>query len=95
MKPLRPIALIAAVTALSACSTVSRIGGALNPFDGGDAPAQTAPQDGRQSILSSEEALTPSAEYASRTITVPPAVSVTVPVARSMRTSEDSARSSV
>ena len=25
-----------AVTALSACSTVSRIGGALNPFDGGD-----------------------------------------------------------
>ena len=77
MKPLRPIALIAAVTALSACSTVSRIGGALNPFDGGDAPAQTAPQDGRQSILSSEEALTPSAEYASRTITVPPAVSVT------------------
>jgi len=77
MKPLRPIALIAAVTALSACSTVSRIGGALNPFDGGDAPAQTAPQDGRQSILSSEEALDASAEYASRTITVPPAVSVT------------------
>ncbi|MEZ5957023.1 MAG: PQQ-binding-like beta-propeller repeat protein [Hyphomonadaceae bacterium] len=77
MKPLRPIALIAAVSALSACSTVSRIGGALNPFDGGDAPAQTAPQDGRQSILSAEENLAPNPEFAARTITVPPAVSVT------------------
>lgn len=77
MKPLRPIAIIAAVTALSACSTVSRIGGALNPFDGGDAPAQTAPQDGRQSILSAEQDLTPDPTFASRTITVPPAVSVT------------------
>jgi outer membrane protein assembly factor BamB len=77
MKPLRPIALIAAVTALSACSTVSRIGGALNPFDGGDAPAQTAPQDGRQSILSAEEDLRPNPEFAARTITVPAAVSVT------------------
>lgn len=77
MKPLRPIALIAAVTALSACSTVSRIGGALNPFDGGDAPAQTAPQDGRQSILSAEENLTPNPEFAARAITVPPSVAVT------------------
>lgn len=77
LKPLRPIAIIAAVTALSACSTVSRIGGALNPFDGADAPTQTAPQDGRQSILSAEEDLTPNAEFAARTITVPPAVSVT------------------
>ena len=77
MKPLRPIALIAAVSALSACSTVSRIGGALNPFDGGDAPVQTAPQDGRQSILSAEENLAPNPEFAARAITVPPAVSVT------------------
>lgn len=77
MKPLRPIAIIAAVTALSACSTVSRIGGALNPFDGGDAPVQTAPQDGRQSILSAEQDLTPDPAFAARTITVPPAVSVT------------------
>jgi outer membrane protein assembly factor BamB len=76
MKPLRPIAIIAAVTALSACSTVSRIGGALNPFD--DPPTEhTTPQDGRQSILSADEDLTPSPEYASRTITVPPAVLVT------------------
>jgi outer membrane protein assembly factor BamB len=77
MKPLRPIAIIAAAAALSACSTVSRIGGALNPFDGGEAPAQTAPQDGRQSILSAEENLTPNPEFAARTITVPPAVATT------------------
>ncbi len=78
MKPLRPIALIAAVTALSACSTVSRIGGALNPFDGADAPpVQTAPQDGRQSILSAEQDLTPDPTFAARAITVPPAVPVT------------------
>ena len=38
MSRLRPFAILAAATALSACSTVSRIGGALNPFDGGDAP---------------------------------------------------------
>ena len=44
MKPLRPIALMAAAAALSACSTVSRIGDAINPFDGDDAPPQTAPR---------------------------------------------------
>ncbi|ANP44803.1 PQQ-like beta-propeller repeat protein [Candidatus Viadribacter manganicus] len=76
MKPLRPIAIMAAVAALSACSTVSRIGDAINPFDGGEAPQTVAPQDGRQSILSAEEDLRPSPEYASRTITVPPAVAV-------------------
>jgi outer membrane protein assembly factor BamB len=76
MKPLRPVALIAAAAALSACSTVSRIGEAINPFDGGDAPAQTAPQDGRQSILAFEQQLTPDPTLAARAITVPPAVSV-------------------
>lgn len=76
MKPLRPIAIIAAAAALSACSTVSRIGGALNPFDGGDAPQQTAPQDGRQSILSAEQDLTPDPAFAQRTITIPAAVPV-------------------
>ena len=59
MKPLRPIALMAAVAALSACSTVSRIGEAINPFDGGDPAPQTAPQDGRQSILAFEQQLAP------------------------------------
>lgn len=76
MKPLRPVALIAAAAALSACSTVSRIGEAINPFDGADAPAQTAPQDGRQSILAFEQQLTPDPTLAARSITVPPAVSV-------------------
>lgn len=76
MKPLRPIAMMAAVAALSACSTVSRIGDAINPFGGSDAPQTVAPQDGRQSILSAEEDLRPNPEFAARTITVPPAVSV-------------------
>src|SRR5262245_7124378 len=77
MKPLRPIALIAAVAALSACSTVNRIGDALNPFDGGgdSAPSETAPQDGRVSILAFEQQLAPDASLAGRTIVVPPAVS--------------------
>lgn len=72
MKPLRPIALLAAAAALSACSTVSRIGEAINPFDGGDAPRQTAPEDGRVSILAFEQQLTPDPALASRTITLPP-----------------------
>jgi outer membrane protein assembly factor BamB len=76
MKPLRPIALIAAAAALTACSTVSRVGSALNPFDGGDAPAQTAPQDGRVSILAFEQQLTPDATLAARTIAVPPPVAM-------------------
>jgi outer membrane protein assembly factor BamB len=76
MKPLRPIALLAAAAALSACSTVSRIGEAINPFDGGDAPRQTAPQDGRVSILAFEQQLTPDPALASRTITPPPQVAV-------------------
>lgn len=77
MKPLRPVALIAAAAALSACSTVSRIGDAINPFDGGDAPAQTAPQDGRQSILAFEQQLTPDPTLAARAIAIPAAVAVT------------------
>lgn len=77
LKPLRPIALIAAAAALSACSTVSRISDALNPFDGGDAPEQTAPQDGRVSILAFEQALAPDATLAGRTITIPTPVAVT------------------
>lgn len=68
MKPLRPIALIAAAAALSACSTVSR----LNPFNGADTPAQTAPQDGRVSILAFEQQLTPDPALAGRTIVPPP-----------------------
>lgn len=74
MSRLGPIAILAAATALSACSTVERVGSALNPFDGGDAPRETAPQDGRVSILAFEQDLTPDAALQSRTIIVPPAV---------------------
>lgn len=76
MKPLRPIALVVAAAALSACSTVGRVAGAINPFDGGDAPAQTAPEDGRISILAFEQQLTPDPTLATRTITVPAAVTL-------------------
>jgi outer membrane protein assembly factor BamB len=53
---------------------VSRIGGALNPFDGGDSPSQTAPQDGRVSILAFEQDVTADPTLAARTIVVPPPV---------------------
>jgi len=67
MNRLGPIAaVLAAAAALSACSTVSRVGSALNPFDGGDEPTQTAPQDGRVSILTFEQQLTPDPQLASR-----------------------------
>jgi outer membrane protein assembly factor BamB len=68
--------IAAAAAALSACSTVSRIGGALNPFDN-DAPAETAPQDGRVSILAFEQQLTPDPTLQQRRIAVPPMVRVT------------------
>jgi outer membrane protein assembly factor BamB len=68
------LAVLAAAAALSACSTVSRIGGALNPFDGNDAPTETAPEDGRVSILAFEQDVAPDASLAGRTIVVPPAV---------------------
>lgn len=65
------IAILAAAAALSACSTVERVGSALNPFDGGEAPRETAPEDGRVSILAFEQDLTPDSALQSRTISVP------------------------
>lgn len=77
MKPLRPIALMAAAAAVSACSTVGRVADAINPFDGGDnRPSQTAPEDGRISILAFEQQLTPDPSLAGRTIVAPPAVTM-------------------
>lgn len=70
------LAVLAAAAALSACSTVSRIGGAINPFDGGEAPRETAPEDGRVSILAFEQELAPDASLAGRTITVPTPVNM-------------------
>jgi len=72
---LGPIAVLAAAAALSACSTVERVGSALNPFDGGgEAPREAAPEDGRVSILAFEQDLTPDSALQSRTIVVPPGV---------------------
>lgn len=72
---LGPIAAVAAMAALSACSTVSRVSDAVWPFGGDDnAPRQTAPEDGRISILAFEQTLTPDPALASQRVTVPPAV---------------------
>lgn len=76
MSRLGPIALFAAAAALSACSTVQRIGSAINPFDGGSAPTQTAPEDGRVSILAFEQQLSPDPALAGRTIATPPPVTL-------------------
>ncbi len=73
---LGPLAALAAAAALTGCSTVGRIGSAINPFDGGDQPAQTAPQDGRVTILAFEQELTPDPALQARTITVPAPVEV-------------------
>jgi outer membrane protein assembly factor BamB len=69
-------AILAAAAALSACSTVSRVGSAINPFDGGSASAPDAarPDDGRVSVLAFEQELTPDPALAGARIAVPPAV---------------------
>jgi outer membrane protein assembly factor BamB/predicted small secreted protein len=67
MSRLGPItALLAAAATLSACSTVSRIGDAVNPFNDDNTPTQTAPQDGRVSILTFEQQLAADPALASR-----------------------------
>jgi outer membrane protein assembly factor BamB len=76
MKPLRPIVLVVAAAALSACSTVNRIGDAINVFDNNDQPAQTVPEDGRISIMAFEQQLTPDPALAGHTITPPAAVTM-------------------
>jgi hypothetical protein len=77
MIPLRPIAIIAAAAALSACSTVQRVG-AMLPFGHGDrAPANAEPQEGRVSILASDQALTADPSLASHPIVPPPATALT------------------
>ncbi len=74
MRPLRPIAIVAAAAALSACSTIQRVG---NMF-GHEAPQRNAvPQEGRVSILASDQALTADPSLASHPITVPLAADVT------------------
>lgn len=74
MRPLRPIALVAAAVALSGCATVQRVG---HLFDGGSStPHNSVPQEGRVSILASDQALVADPSLASRTIAVPPATPI-------------------
>lgn len=77
MRRFGPVAALAAAAALSACSTVQRVGDAVWPFNGGaDAPTQTAPEDGRVSILASEQQLTPDPTLTAQSVALPPTVSV-------------------
>lgn len=71
-----PLVALTAAAALSACSTVGRIGDAINPFDGGNAPRAATPEDGRVSILAFEQQLAPDPALQARPITLPPMVSV-------------------
>ncbi|MDX2277542.1 MAG: PQQ-binding-like beta-propeller repeat protein [Hyphomonadaceae bacterium] len=73
MSRLVSAAVLAAAAALSGCSTVQRVGDAVWPFSGGgdSETSETAPQDGRVSILTFEQQLAPDPELASRTITTP------------------------
>ena len=75
MSRLRPIAVIAAAAALSACSTVERVSHMLGTTNTANAHAE--PQEGRVSILSSDQALTPDPSLAGHTIAVPPASPLT------------------
>lgn len=77
MSRLSTVAALAAAALVSGCSTMSRVGDAVWPFnDGGSEPAATAPQDGRVSILATEQQLTVDPALASQSIVVPPAVAV-------------------
>jgi outer membrane protein assembly factor BamB len=64
-------ALAVAAAALSACSTASKVGDALWPFNGNGPPPQTAPEEGRISILTFEQQLAPNPDLAGRAIAVP------------------------
>jgi len=70
MKQLRPLAVLAAAAALSSCSSVGRAADAIWPFNN-NSPRERAPEEGRISILSSEQDLTPDPQLAQRTIVVP------------------------
>lgn len=79
MSRLVSVAVLAAAAALSSgCSTVQRVGDAVWPFGGGnDAPRETAPEDGRLSILTFEQQLAPDPSLAARPIVPPPATTLT------------------
>lgn len=57
MSASRPLIVLLAAASLSACSTVSSIGSAIWPFDGGPSKAPDDTKDGRISILTFEQKL--------------------------------------
>jgi outer membrane protein assembly factor BamB len=71
MSRLGQIAVVAAAAMLSACSSVARVGDALWPFGGDNNSGATAPEDGRVSILTFEQQLTPDPALAGRTPLAP------------------------
>jgi len=75
MKRIGQLAALAAVAALSACSTAGRVGDALWPFGGEDSETAATPDDGRVSILTFEQQLTPDPALAGRTPIAPAAYS--------------------
>lgn len=76
MSRMHPVTILMAAAALSACSTVQRVG---NLFGGGGEHhnANEEPQEGRISILATDQALTPDASLAGHTITPPAPVELT------------------
>lgn len=79
MNRLSKVAALAAAALVSACSTVSRVGDAVWPFNdgGGESAAATVPEDGRVSILATEQQLAPDPALAGQPIVSPPPVAVT------------------
>jgi outer membrane protein assembly factor BamB len=73
MSALSRVAILAAAAAVSACSTASRVGDAIWPFND-DAPAAIAPQEGRSSVLAIEQQLTPDPALAAQPVIIPAAV---------------------
>jgi len=70
MSRLHPVTIIMAAAALSACSTVQRVGSLFSGTRHADHNAE--PQEGRISILATDQTLTPDASLAGHTITPPP-----------------------
>ncbi|MFT3726407.1 MAG: PQQ-binding-like beta-propeller repeat protein [Terricaulis sp.] len=76
MSRMHPVTILMAAAALSACSTVAKVG---NMFSGNGEhhSANDEPQEGRISILATDQALTPDPSLSSRAITPPSPVELT------------------
>lgn len=75
MSRLHPVTILMAAAALSACSTVQKVG---SMFGGGEHHSRNdEPQEGRISILATDQALTPDPSLSSHPITPPSPVELT------------------